>query len=267
MARARCHRRMPHGSRPLRSRHPRSLAPRHRSAELALRAGLLPEAVSRAERGDARALTLRTLERTAEALGARTSLRLFCTARSWTGCSMPPRGLEQVVRILRTNGWEVVPEATFSVYGERGSVDVLAFHPVLGALLIIEVKSVVPDMQALLAGIDRKARRRADGSRSHRGWRVRSLSRLLVLPDDRTARRHVAEHAATIGEVLPLRTLSVRRWIASPVGPMGGVLFLPSSQSTTGRRRVGASAAPHRARSGRIADRYSPTTRGTPGLA
>lgn len=225
-------------------------------AELAQRAGVSQTAVSRAERGDARTLTVRTLERIAEALGARTSMRLF-----WHGEALDRlldaahAGLvEQVVAILHANGWEVVPEATFNVYGERGSVDILAFHPVLGAVLIVEVKSAVPDMQAMLAGIDRKARLGPSLARE-RQWRVRCVSRLLVLPDDRTARRRLADHAATVGEALPLRTAAVRRWLARPVGSIGGVLFLPSSQSTTARHRIGAPGAPGRYDSDRIPDR------------
>ena len=50
-------------------------------------------------------------------------------------------------------GWEVHPEATFNVFGERGSIDILAFHPRYGALLIVEVKSAVPDMQSMLADL------------------------------------------------------------------------------------------------------------------
>jgi len=130
-------------------------------------------------------------------------------------------------------------------------VDVLAFHPLLGALLIVEVKSAVPDMQDMLAGVDRKARLGPQLA-ADRGWRVRSVSRLLVLPDGRTARRRLVDHAAIVGQVFPLRTAAVRRWIARPVGAIGGVLFLPSSQSTTARQRVGASRAGRRADSGRI---------------
>jgi transcriptional regulator with XRE-family HTH domain len=225
-------------------------------AELADRADVSQGAVSRAERGDARTLTLRTMDRIAEALGARASVRLF-----WHGEELDRlldaahAGLvEQVIAILRANGWEVLPEVTFTVYGERGSVDVLAYHPGLGALLVVEVKSVVPDLQAMLAGLDRKARLGPQFAKE-RGWRVHSVSRLLVLPDDRTARRRLADHTATIGEVLPLRTVAVRRWIARPVGSMGGVLFLPSSHSTTARQRVGTQRASGSSGSARIPDR------------
>ena len=63
-----------------------------------------------------------------------------------------------VVRRLRALGWDVAVEVSFSRFGERGSIDVLAFHPARRALLVTEVKSVTPDMQAMLAGLDRKAR-------------------------------------------------------------------------------------------------------------
>jgi transcriptional regulator with XRE-family HTH domain len=224
--------------------------------DLADRARVSQAAVSRAERGDAGAMTIRTLERIAEALGARASVRLF-----WHGEELDRlldaahAGLvEQVVAILRASGWEVVPEATFNIYGERGSVDVLAFHPLFGALLIVEVKSAVPDMQAMLAGIDRKGRLGPSLAKG-RGWHVRSVSRLLILPDDRTARRRLSDHTATVAEALPLRTAAVRRWLAKPVGSMGGVLFLPSSQRTTARHRIGASGAPGGTDLARIRDR------------
>ena len=226
---------------------------------LAGRAGISQAAVSRAERGDAASQTLGTLERIAEALGARASLRLF-----WHGEALDRlldavhAGLvDQVVILLRANSWEVVTEATFSVYGERGSVDVLAYHAGFGALLIVEVKSVVPDMQDMLAGIDRKARL-GPHLATDRGWPVRSSSRLLVLPDDRTARRRLAQHAATMALAFPLQTAAVRRWIARPTGSMGGVLFLPSSRSTTGRQRIGRPAASPRAASVRIPATQSP---------
>ena len=212
--------------------------------QLAERAHISQASVSRAERGQARELTVRTLERIAEALGATASVRLY-----WQGEALDRlldaahAGLvDEVVQILVAAGWEVVPEATFSEYGERGSIDILAFHPDAGALLIIEVKSVVPDMQAMLAGIDRKVRIAPKLARE-RGWRVRSVSRILVLGEDRTSRRRLAQHAATIDRVMPLRTLAVRRWMRRPSGPIGGVLFLSRSQRTSGRHRIQARKA------------------------
>ncbi|HEU0245397.1 MAG TPA: helix-turn-helix transcriptional regulator, partial [Candidatus Limnocylindrales bacterium] len=99
-------------------------------ADTARKAGVSQSAVSRAERGHAGHLTGRTLGAIAEALGARHHVRL-----SWQGEGLDRlldaahAGLvDQVVTILRANGWAVIPEATFSRYGERGSIDVLAWH-------------------------------------------------------------------------------------------------------------------------------------------
>src|SRR5512138_9010 len=55
--------------------------------------------------------------------------------------------VEQVASMLRDGGWTVIPEYSFNVYGERGSVDVLAFHPERRVLLIVEVKTRVTDLQ------------------------------------------------------------------------------------------------------------------------
>ena len=206
---------------------------------LAKAAGVSQATVSRVERGEIRHQTLHTLTLIAEALGARASLKVY-----WHGEDLDRlldaahAGLvEDVVRLLLAHGWEVVPELTFNDFGERGSIDLLAFHAETGALLIVEVKSVVPDMQAMLAGIDRKVRIAPKLARS-RGWAVRSVSRLLVIADDRTSRRRIARHAATIDRVMPLRSLAVRRWLRQPNGSIGGVLFLPSSQGTDTKRRI-----------------------------
>jgi transcriptional regulator with XRE-family HTH domain len=208
-------------------------------AALAEKAGVSQSPVSRAERGEVRTLPLRVLERIAQAMDATASVRLY-----WHGEELDRlldaahAGLvEQVVAILRSRGWEIVPEVTFNVYGERGSIDILAYHPGHGALLVVEVKSVVPDMQAMLAGVDRRVRL-APGLARSRSWSVRTVSRLLVLPDDRTARRRVERFAATIDQVLPLRTTAIRHWLADPQSAVGGVLFLPASEATRSRART-----------------------------
>ncbi len=140
----------------------RALRRRHgwTQAELATKAGISQSAVSRIERGEGDHLTPRLLARVAEELGAR--IRVSITAHGEDLDRLLDAGhaelVEVVAKLLRDRGWVVVPEATFSVYGERGSIDILAFHPATGALLVVEVKSTVPDVQATLAGIDRKER-------------------------------------------------------------------------------------------------------------
>jgi transcriptional regulator with XRE-family HTH domain len=212
---------------------------------LAEEARLSQAAISRCERGEADSLTHRTLLDIADALGAKITVTI-----TWHGEGLDrlldaahADIVEAVVRLLRAAGWDVIPEATFSVYGERGSIDVLAYHPETGALLVIEVKSVVPDMQGMLSSLDRKVRH-APSLAKARGWKVRSVSRVLVLPDDRTARRRIETHAATVDQVMPLRTAAVRRWLAEPARAIGGVLFLPLGGRRPGRHRISRSRTP-----------------------
>jgi len=105
------------------------------------------------------------------------------------------------------------------------------------SLLVIEIKSVVPDLQAMLATLDRKARV-ANILARERGWRARTVSRLIVLPDDRTARRRVERHAAIFAAALPARTVAVRRWLSNPEGDLAGVLFLSDVRQASTRHRV-----------------------------
>ena len=66
--------------------------------------------------------------------------------------------VDRVVHVLSSEGWEVIVEWTFNHFGERGSADVVAWHRQSASLLVVEVKTRVVDMQALLASDDRKAR-------------------------------------------------------------------------------------------------------------
>jgi transcriptional regulator with XRE-family HTH domain len=207
--------------------------------QLGERADVSRGAIQRVERGGAEAFTGALLRKLAVALGARFEQRLL-----WQGEALDrlldadhARLVEVVIAWLRSEGWDVMPEATFAIAGERGSIDVLAFHPASGTLLVVEVKTVVPDMQAMLAGIDRKARVAVNVARS-RGWHASAVARILVLPGDRTSRRRVEQHAATLDAALPARTREVRRWVSRPSGPLAGILFLPDAAVSGARHRV-----------------------------
>jgi transcriptional regulator with XRE-family HTH domain len=209
--------------------------------QLAEKCGLAQTAISRIERGFGDRFTVQTLARVVAALGARISVRLLSQGEDLDRLLDAGHAeiVERITKYLQARGWEVAPEATFSIYGERGSIDILAFHPATGTLLVIEVKSVVPDVQATLAGIDRKARL-AERIARERGWRVTSVSRWLVLPGDKTSRRRIASHEATFRAALPGRTLAMQRWSAAPSGPVAGIVFVSPSTQKTGRHRIRA---------------------------
>lgn len=214
-------------------------------AQLGSRARVSGSVICRIERGHADRVAVHTLVRVAAALDARIDVRLL-----WQGEGLDrlldarhARLVDQVLEILTSSAWEVATEVSFNIYGERGSIDILAFHLATGSLLVIEIKSVVPDMQSMLAALDRKGRLARDVARE-RGWQVSSVSKLLVLPNDRTARRRVDDHAATFRTALPARTTEVRHWLAGPQGTLGGVMFVSDVLQAGTRQRVRAASAP-----------------------
>ena len=176
-------------------------------AELARRVRLSPSAIGRIERGRSDRVTVQTLDRVAAELGGRVDVRLL-----WNGEGLD-RLLDQrhaslvdsTLEVLADAGWSTAVEVSFAIRGEHGSIDVLAFHAASASLLVIEVKSVVPDLQAMLVTLDRKGRLAREIARD-RGWQARTITRLLILPDDRTARRRVEELERTFDAALPART-------------------------------------------------------------
>ena len=215
--------------------------------QLARRARTSRSVIARIERGSADRVAVHTLVRVAAAIDARIDLRLL-----WQGEGLDrlldarhAALVELTIRLLTNADWTVAAEVSFSIRGERGSIDVMAFHPTTGSLLVVEVKSVVPDLQAMLSGLDRKRRLAREIARQ-RGWNAASVTRILVLPNDRTARRRVRMAAATLRSALPARTLEVRRWVRNPGTPIEGILFVPNDRQAGTRHRVSSPASADR---------------------
>jgi transcriptional regulator with XRE-family HTH domain len=223
-----------------------------RQLDVARRAGVSRSVISSIERGDIGRIQVDSLVAVVAALEARLDLVV-----RWHGEGLDrlldaahARLVDATVRFLMTAAWDVRVEVSFAFAGERGSIDVLAFHPTSGRLLVIEVKSVVPDVQALLHGVDRKARVAIRMARDL-GWPARGeVARLVVLPDTTTSRRRIAAVGAIFAAALPDRGIAVRRWIRSPRDGLSGILFLPDDarggvrRGTTGVTRVHVARQP-----------------------
>jgi hypothetical protein len=133
--------------------------------------------------------------------------------------------VEHVIAILRAADWQVLPEFTFNVYGDRGSVDILAWNPGERILLIVEVKSTLTDIQAMLSSMSKKIRVVPRAVRE-RGWRPRNVAVLLIAPGTHGNRSIVARHAETFDAALPARTREVRSWLRRPSGSLAGIWLL-----------------------------------------
>lgn len=120
--------------------------------------------------------------------------------------------------------------------GRSGSIDVFAFHPGTGALLVVEVKSVIADSQATLHGLDRKVRLAVEVAK-WKGWQPRHVSRLLVVAASAASRRRIARLATTYDAALPARGSTVRQWLATPNGPIAGLLFVSIDSQDGARQR------------------------------
>ena len=212
---------------------------RWRQVDLGAKAGVSASVISRIERGRVDDVSVATLRKTAEALDASLDVRL-----RWNGEALDRlldeahAGLvEAFVQRLRADGWLAEVEVSFSIRGERGSIDVLGYHEATGIVLVTEVKSVVPDSQATLVGVDRKTRLSPEIARS-RGWICRGVARLLVIGDSSTSRRRIDGLAGTYRAAFPLTGREVNRWLRAPNGPMAGLLFLPYSRQVHGRKSI-----------------------------
>ena len=145
---------------------------RLRQLDVAQKSGLSRSTVSRIERGEMGSLSIDAVLSVARALGMRIDLvprwrggelnRLLSAGHSALH-EYPSRAF------ARLHEWLVAPEVTFSVFGERGVIDVLAYHPRRRALLVVELKTQLVDVQGLLGQIDRY-RRLARRIARDRGW-------------------------------------------------------------------------------------------------
>lgn len=214
---------------------------RHRKAmrqsDVARDAGVSQSVESRAERGLIGGMTVAVACRLFAAVGARLQLNA-----SWDGAAIDrllderhAAIVEAVAKYLRARGWTVVAEISFAHFGERGSFDLLAWHPSTRSLLIVEAKTELGSIEATLRVLDLKSRHAARVARERFGWIAATTSRLIVFPEDRTVRRQVARHWTTMATVLPSDSQAVRRWIRNPRGQLGGIWF--SSGATIGSAR------------------------------
>lgn len=130
-------------------------------------------------------------------------------------------------RWLEGFGWQCVAEVTYSVFGERGSIDLLAWHASTVIVLVVEIKTELASVEATLRKLDEKVRLAPTVARSRFNWQADAVGRLLVLPDQRSERRRIAANSSVLDGAFPTRSYTARHWCKSPSGPVAALLFLP----------------------------------------
>ena len=221
---------------------------RLRQADVAAAAAIGRWKIVQLEAGRIGRLFLDDVDRSFGVLGA-----LLKVEASWHGASGErlldeghARLVGQVVRLLRQLGWSVEVEVSFSEFGERGAIDIFAWHPAERALVVIEIKSELGSIDGLLRPLDVKVRLAPVIAAKRFGWRAASVSRIVVLPEDRTACRAVERHERVLSGALPARGREVRRWLRSPSAPIAGLWFLTNDGRTVSARNPSSVRRVHR---------------------
>ena len=236
-----------------------------RQIDLANAAGVSRATVSRIERGHFGSVSLDAIRAVAAALDIRIDLRAVWRAGDLDRLlNARHSALHELVarRFAELPGWVAEPEVSFSIFGERGVIDILAWHPGRRALLVIELKTDIADVNELVGTVDRK-RRLAIRVARERGWEVgpdASVSVWIIVAEGRTNRRRVHAHGTMLQAAFPADGRTIGGWLRRPVGAVRCLSFWPHSHGeNVGRarnpvRRVSAKRqAPTRAQARRPA--------------
>jgi transcriptional regulator with XRE-family HTH domain len=210
---------------------------RLRQSDLATLAGTSQQSISRIERGHIEQVSVARLQRIGAALDARAEMTVW-----WRGGDLD-RLLdarhaalqEATIARLRSLGWDTTAEVTYAEFRERGAIDVLAWFAPERVLLVIEIKTTLNSIEETHRRHDEKVRLAARIAASRFGWHARVVARVLVLPDESTARRRVAEHRGTFDSVLPIRGRDLAAWLRAPRGSAAGIWFLSPTHARSVR--------------------------------
>lgn len=134
---------------------------------------------------------------------------------------------EAVFRWLREiGGWFALPEVSFARNGERGVIDIVAWHAASRILLVIELKTRIVDINDLMATMDVR-RRVAWQIAEDQGWDPVGVGMWVVVAPGRSNARALADHATVLRAKFPADGRSMRRWLSKPTGDIAGLSFMP----------------------------------------
>jgi transcriptional regulator with XRE-family HTH domain len=207
-----------------------------RQQDVADRAGVSRGLVSLIERGHVGSISVDALRQ----VGSVLEVRIDVNAR-WRGADLDrllnaghSNLAARVIEWLVTAGWEVAPEVSFSIYGERGVIDLLAWHAATRTLLVVELKTLIVDLHELIAVTDRKTRL-AKQIGNDRGWLAARVATLVVVSDTTTNRRRSASHRQLLRSAYPSDGRRLRGWLRNPAAPFAALAFCPDANRRSSR--------------------------------
>lgn len=198
-----------------------------RQSDVARRAGVSRQLVGRVEAGSASRYPMGTVRSIANALGARLDTYLRYQGAELDRIVNAAHGdLHREVGgfIDELDGWVWLPEVTFSHFGERGIIDILAWHPETRSLLIVELKTELVDPQGLVAVMHRRARLGRTVA-ADQGWDPLTISSWVVVRKSRAERRRLHQHERMLRRAFPLDGRTMRKWLRHPDGAVSALSF------------------------------------------
>ncbi len=125
-------------------------------------------------------------------------------------------------------------------------VDILAWHAARRVVLVVELKTEIPDPAGLIAQVDRYRRLAPEIARD-RGWNPAEVAAWVLVAESDMNRRQLARHRAMLRNAFPLDGRALRRWLRDPgmgqadadgARGIGDVLGVRGGPSVSGVRGV-----------------------------
>lgn len=212
-----------------------------RQLDVAEKAGVSCGVVSRIENGLLDEVAPTTLRKVASALAIQVETRVWLPHGEIDRLLNAGHAAlhEALARYLESlPGWLQSHEVSFAIYGERGVIDILAFHEPTGSLLVIELKTELVSVEDLLTTMDRRLRLAAQIARE-RGWDARSVSGWVAITETDANRRRVRSLGTVLRSAFPADGRTMRAWMSHPTGPIRALSFWANfSDATATQRRL-----------------------------
>jgi transcriptional regulator with XRE-family HTH domain len=213
---------------------------RLRQEDVAAKARVSVSTVSRIERGHMDTVPVRLVRAVAAALEIRLD-----SVPTWKGGDLERltnarhTALHERLagRLASAAGWVSAAEVSYSIWGERGVIDRLAYHGGRRVLGVFEIKPDLGDPAGLIAQLDRYRRLSPEIARE-RGWDADRVSCWAIVADTDTNRRRLRAYSDLLRGALPGDSPAFRLWLTDPSAPIHGLVFLAYPHPQTGTRQL-----------------------------
>jgi len=122
---------------------------------------------------------------------------------------------------------------SFSIFGERGVIDLVAWNPGHRALLLIEFKTDIADVNELIGTFDRKVRLGRTIAQQ-RGWDAVAVSGWVIVAPGRTNRERIAAHGSMLRAAFPQDGRMIGAWLRNPNGTVSALSMWRNGQRGSG---------------------------------